>query len=310
MQLLPDGAPLPLNIVDPIYSRRTKDATEVYLAGTELAPYSFEQTEDSLTLRLYTTESDVGSMVFAQPDPTLKGLRWFQERDGVMKVVMTFKRRQQWGYTAEYVGTTLKIRLRDQPKDINALRPLVGRSITIDAGHGGEDTGGAGPLRVPEKDLVLQISLKLAAYLREQGARVVMTRTTDTEIDLFERSLIADREQTEVFLSIHANAIPDGANPADFKGAGAYYFHPQARALAEFTLQGMARAVPEMGNDGVHYQNLAVTRTQAQPQVLLELGFLTDKSNLRLMTSSAGQQRIIAGIATGLAQFYREQTRR
>jgi N-acetylmuramoyl-L-alanine amidase len=60
---------------------------------------------------------------------------------------------------------------------------------------------------------------------------------------------------SEILLSIHGNALPDGVDPAGSKGAGGYYSHPQARGLAETILESLTKGVPGLGNDGV------ITRT-------------------------------------------------
>ena len=255
-------------------------------------------------MRLFYTESDVDYMIFAHPDPLVRDIRWQQQADGVFAAKIDLKGRQQWGYKVYYEGSTLVLRLKDAPK-INRSRPLEGRKITIDPGHGGEDTGGAGPLRVPEKDIVLAIGLKVANLLKTKGATVTLTRSTDLEVPLPERSAINDRSGGDVFVSIHANALPDGANPANSRGSGVYFFQPQSRALADSVLDALLRGVPDMGNDGVHYQNLAVTRPTLTPQILVETGFLTEKGNLRILMSDIGRDKLAAGIVAGLEQFFK-----
>ncbi|GBF06753.1 N-acetylmuramoyl-L-alanine amidase-related protein, amiA [Deinococcus aerius] len=61
-----------------------------------------------------------------------------------------------------------------------------------------------------------------------------------------------------------------------------------------------------MGNDGVHYQNLALARPTTQPSILIETAFLTDKGNLRLLMSAAGRERFAQAIALGIERFYRD----
>jgi len=82
------------------------------------------------------------------------------------------------------------------------------RKVVVDAGHGGQDPGAIGRGGLREKDVNLDIALRLAQRLREQGIEVVLTRTTDVFLPLEERSRIANREQPDLFLSIHADASP------------------------------------------------------------------------------------------------------
>ena len=64
--------------------------------------------------------------------------------------------------------------------------------------------------------------------------------------------------------------------------------------------------LPDVGNDGVHYQNLALTRPTTQLSILIETAFLTDKSNLRTLMSDTGRERLAQAIALGLERFYRD----
>jgi N-acetylmuramoyl-L-alanine amidase len=85
------------------------------------------------------------------------------------------------------------------------------RTIVIDAGHGGHDTGAVGPSGLQEKELTLDIARRVAALLPDEaGVRVVLTRSRDQFVELRERTALANRERADLFLSIHVNAAPDG----------------------------------------------------------------------------------------------------
>jgi N-acetylmuramoyl-L-alanine amidase len=89
-----------------------------------------------------------------------------------------------------------------------ALGLKLGR-VVIDAGHGGHDEGTRGPTGLLEKDLVLDVSLRLGALIEQRlGAEVVYTRSTDVFVPLEERTAIANREEADLFLAIHANSSP------------------------------------------------------------------------------------------------------
>ena len=64
--------------------------------------------------------------------------------------------------------------------------------------------------------------------------------------------------------------------------------------------------MPDIGNDGIHYQNLALTRPTTQLSILIEMAFLTDKDNLRAMMSATGRERFAQAIALGIEKFYRD----
>jgi N-acetylmuramoyl-L-alanine amidase len=229
-----------------------------------------------------------------------------QEQDGVFRARIDLRGQQQWGYYAFYENNTLVVELKHAPP-IDRKRPLLGRRILIDPGHGGAELGAPGALRVAEKDVVLSLSKRLVEKLRARGAQVTLSRETDVTIPIYDRPLLAEKIGAEVLLSVHANALPDGVDPATRRGSSVHYFHPQARSLADAVLHSLVTRLPEVGNDGIHYQNLALTRPTSQLSVLVETAYMTDKGNLRLLMSDAGRERLAESIARGLEEFYRSQ---
>ncbi len=102
-----------------------------------------------------------------------------------------------------------------------ALGLKIGR-IVIDPGHGGHDTGTLGPTGLEEKEVVLDVGLKLKKLLEvNTGCEVVMTRSDDTFIPLEERTAIANEKSADLFISIHANASPDQSA----RGIETYYLN-------------------------------------------------------------------------------------
>jgi len=317
MRLLPVGAPLPRVYFSRIETRIRKSSTrfdtEVRFELPDRVPFTIEQTANGsdqvLDVRLFNTESDVDYFVSAFPDELVKNVTWTQESDGIFHARIFLKARQQWGFQSFYDGNTLVVRIKHAPQ-ISSKQPLFGRSIVIDAGHGGSESGAPGAFGVDEKDLVLDIARRLTTKLQKRGALVTMTRDKDIQVPIYERPLLAEKLNTDILMSIHANALPDGVDPNGSRGAGVYFYQPQARPLAESLLGALLKGVPEDGNDGLHYQNLALTRPSSQLSVLVETAFMTDKSNLRLLMSPTGRERIAQSLARGLEEFYRVQNTR
>jgi N-acetylmuramoyl-L-alanine amidase len=215
---------------------------------------------------------------------------------------------QPWGYHAVWDGDDLVLRLRHVP-NIDPARPLVGRRVVLDAGHGGTERGGMGALGTHEKDLVLPITLELARLLRERGAEVILTRETDVTVPLYDRPVLAEDLQSDLLVSVHANAIPDGVDPATRRGAGVYVSHPQARPLAADLLAALVADFPQIGQDreGIFQRSLALTRPSSQPSVLVELGYLTRPTELRLLMDAGARTRFAASLARGLETFLARQ---
>ncbi len=119
------------------------------------------------------------------------------------------------------------------PPLVAALPPLIAMTprdrskkvIVIDPGHGGKDSGAIGNGHL-EKDIVLQIGLELAKQLRAQGYTVHMTRSNDTFIELKDRTKFANEKMADLFLSVHANAIPKSSDANAAYGIETYYLSP------------------------------------------------------------------------------------
>ena len=93
---------------------------------------------------------------------------------------------------------------------------LGARRIVIDAGHGGHDPGTIGPRGLQEKDLVLDVALRLERLVRQElGTEVILTRSTDVFVPLEERTAIANSKGADIFVSIHANAARSSERARD-----------------------------------------------------------------------------------------------
>jgi N-acetylmuramoyl-L-alanine amidase len=124
-------------------------------------------------------------------------------------------------------------------------------TVVVDAGHGGVDNGMSGPVgsshKIYEKNITLQVALKLGAALRARGVHVVYTRTTDTLIALGDRGRIANEAGGDLFISIHVNAAnPHWKDPGAARGFETYF-------LSEAKTED-ARRVEAMENASVRYE--------------------------------------------------------
>jgi len=169
--------------------------------------------------------------------------------------------------------------------------------IIVDAGHGGKDPGTCCG-DILEKDINLAVALKLAKKLNEGGARVMMTRTEDVEIDLEERARMANQEKADIFISVHCNYYEDSA---EIKGLECYYKEDSAegeelanRILEEF--EGTDKVV----NRGVKTANYRVLRKTDMQAVLVELGYMSNPEECRKLTKEDYQELLAERIAAGI----------
>ena len=223
-----------------------------------------------------------------------------------------------------------------------ALGLKIGR-IVIDAGHGGHDTGTIGPTGLMEKDLCLDVALRLGKIIQQRlpGADVVYTRSDDTFVPLEERTHIANEAKADLFISIHANSSHDhGA-----RGIETYYLNlkgsPDAMEVAsrenataqesvhdlEDMVKKIARSekIDESREFAADIQDSLAKRIQKQykpvkdrgvrkapfvvligadmPSILTEISFLSNPADEQLLKKPDHRQRVAEGLYQGVASY-------
>ncbi|MCU1297471.1 MAG: N-acetylmuramoyl-L-alanine amidase [Acidobacteriaceae bacterium] len=224
---------------------------------------------------------------------------------------------------------------------IRALGLKIGK-IVIDPGHGGHDTGTIGPNGLQEKDLVLDVSRRLGKLLDSRlGAEVVYTRKDDTFIPLETRTSIANQEQADLFVSVHANSSRD----PDARGVETYYLNftssPQALEVAarenavseksihelqdlvkkialkekieeshEFASDvqqalhsGLAAKNPGIRDRGVKKAPFIVLIGANMPSILAEISFVSNPGDERHLGSVEYRQRIAESLYRGISKY-------
>lgn len=180
-------------------------------------------------------------------------------------------------------------------------------SIVLDPGHGGGDPGCCNRgLGVWEKDVTLDICLRLRDILQRQGWKVNMTRTTDRDVtyagspDLMElqaRADVANNNNSDLFVSVHCNASVSSAS----RGSAIYWYKPEDRALAQYldVLDGRLG----FEQDGTIQNSFAVLRLTNMPAVLVETAFLTNYEEGRLLANPEIRQKVAELLAEALGKY-------
>ena len=173
-------------------------------------------------------------------------------------------------------------------------------TVVLDAGHGGSASG-AVYKEIMEKDITLPITLRVEELLREKGCNVVMTRTKDVYMDLYDRCDIANEAKGDLFVSIHANA--SSSNPA-FQGTFTYHYPNSARGKK---LAGAVQAavVASTGSidRGLLSNDYVVLRETKMAACLVETGFMSNHEELMKLIRPSYQEKLAQGIAQGILDY-------
>ncbi|MFC7442625.1 N-acetylmuramoyl-L-alanine amidase CwlD [Laceyella putida] len=193
--------------------------------------------------------------------------------------------------------------------------PLSGKVIMIDPGHGGPDGGAVGNGLV-EKEIALPIALFLREYLQEAGAYVMMTREVDQDLadpgterinrrkveDLLRRIHLLKEKRADALISIHLNAIPS----PKWSGAQTFY-NPVREENKRLATLIQAELIKQLGNTNrlaKQKSDVYILKEAHVPTALVEVGFISNPEEARLLAGESYQKKIAAAIYLGLLQFY------
>lgn len=169
--------------------------------------------------------------------------------------------------------------------------------VYIDPGHGGSDPGASGN-GIIEKELNLQLAIKVRDKLRSQDVEVVMSREDDVYVSLQERAMQANSVTPDAFVSIHNNSF-DGSSA---NGIETFYTKSIDKSLAD-GIQSRLIANTNAANRGVKLGKLYVTRKTTMPAVLVEGGFMTNPTEAEKLKTDSYQEAIANAIVDGTMNY-------
>ena len=194
--------------------------------------------------------------------------------------------------------------------------------IFLDPGHGGKDPG-AQYLGLKEKDLNLQVSMQLKTKLESLGYKVIMSRSSDIDVDFItERSRMSNETNADMFISIHFNATGHGLNSGEH-GIQTYTYLPTGNIpsvinkkwhdnptrlkysykLGSYIHQSVLKKT-QAKDAGLLAKSFAVLRETNKPAVLLELGYMDDSKESQKIRTKEYQQKLVDGIIQGIQKYY------
>jgi len=245
----------------------------------------------------------------------------------------------------EFPGAWRELKLAAEERSLTRMLGLKVGRIVIDPGHGGQDTGTVGPKGLMEKDLCLDVALRLGKLIQEKvpSAHVLYTRQNDSFVTLEQRSEIANNAKADLFLSIHANSSKD----ASVRGIETYYMNfyasPQStefareRAVADSSMHDLQDLLKEIVRDekleesrdlamdiqesletsarvgnrpernrGVRNAPFVVLTGADMPSVLAEISFLSNPADEQWLMLLDNRQRVAEALYHGIEKYFRD----
>lgn len=186
----------------------------------------------------------------------------------------------------------------DRIQVLFARDQIAGKKIMVDAGHGGKDSGARGS-SLFEKTVNLDVAKRTVQRLAMMQARPFMTRDSDVFIDLYARPRMTNELPADLFVSIHCNATGTSRKAS---GTGTYYCHPQSKNLA-IAMQDALWPRLARRDDGVRQARFCVVRETQIPAVLVELLFIDNPVEEKLLARPEVRQKAAEGVAEGLRRY-------
>jgi N-acetylmuramoyl-L-alanine amidase len=194
--------------------------------------------------------------------------------------------------------------------------PLSGKVIALDAGHGGVDGGAKSKEGLFEKDINLGITLYLRDYLQQAGAVVLMTREVDKDLadvgtkgysrrkteDLMQREQFVIQNKSDLFISVHLNSIPSSR----WTGAQTFYSFTNESSVTLATLIQNELKHNLLNTDRIakSIKTVYLLKALKIPSAIVEVGFLSNAEEARLMADRSYQQKVAASIYQGILRYY------
>ena len=219
------------------------------------------------------------------------------------RVTIKFRRGIEFNVLSNDRDDKIQVAIRRDPN----IR-ITDKTIVLDPGHGGKDPGAISPNGTKEKDVNLGIALKTESYLNALGYDVIMTRRTDTYVDLYERANIANRNNADIFISIHHNSNLNGSIygleilycPRDSGTAKTEEQYPLAKAINE----GIIANTGGKDRGIIQRPGLVVIRETKMSSILVEVGYLSNAVEESQILNDAYQNKVVQGIISGIQKYF------
>lgn len=176
----------------------------------------------------------------------------------------------------------------------HSAQALTFSRVIIDPGHGGVD-GGAVWSGLIERNLTIDVARRLESILRARGLQTVMTRRSNTTVSLDARARLANRYSSAVFVSIHFNANRNRS----ISGIETFYRSSRGRQLALSVQRSLDRRVTGI-NRGITNRDYLVLRATQMPAILIECGFISNRTEASRCATAAHRQKLAEAIASGI----------
>ena len=291
---------------EPVYK---KNYTEFRFGVLENVPVDVWVEGKSVTIVLYDTLPETMPAFHLCDNPLFDSVSVKGGASGktVLYTATLKDAENYYGFNLLYEGSFIKLRFNNPIGLASGDKPLEGKTIYVDAGHGGTDIGAPGPaepaLKLSESMLNLKIANALAEKLSALGATVYTTRTTDETHDLYERLDMIDAIVPDILISVHHNSLADSSNAAKARGYLGLYSNNAGIRLAKTVSDTVCDELNRFQR-ATAYQMLAMARDHRFPSTLCEMSFISNVEEFQWTIADGNIERSAQALCDGVLQFF------
>lgn len=283
--------------------------TDICFKVTQNIPVDVDFRENAMRIIIYNTDTSSLPDIEVSANPLISSAETTLGRKAGM-VIYRIKLKNDdnfYGFNIVYEDGMMKVKLNNPQKLSDGEKPLSGKVIVVDAGHGGTDTGAPGPADKNESVLNFEIASRVADELEKLGADVRRTRNSlDSTVSLYARMDILNEVNPDLAISIHHNSVNSNANALKANGFLALYSNNSGVLLAKTVSRTVCRQLNRYERTP-SYQQLAVARNHRFPSALFEMSFISNIEEYQWTVTPGNYDRSAAAVVSGVLDYYRAQ---
>ncbi len=286
--------------------------TELRFGVLENVPVDVWVDKDEVTIVLYDTAPSIMPDMKLCENPLFSSVTVKAGASG-KTVLYTAKLKDAenyYGFNLEYDSSFIRLKFNNPITSYDGEKPLSGKIIYVDAGHGGIDIGARGPAapsqKLYESNLNLLIANSLVGKLEALGATVYTTRTTDVTHDLYERLDMISEVVPDILISIHHNSVADSVNASKARGYLGLYSNNSGILLARTVSDTICNSLNRYQRTTA-YQKLAVARDHRFPSTLCEMSFISNIEEFQWTIAEGNIERSAQAVCDGVLNFFKKQ---
>ncbi len=291
-------------------SNNLNNSTDIRFGVTENIPVDvdFRGENGAMRIIIYNSDTSIIPSFDVPANPLIKSISGqVGTRENMIIYTVQLKNNKNfYGFNIVYEDGCMIVKLNNPQTLADGDKPLTGKRIVVDAGHGGSDIGAPGPGSFPEAYLNQAIATELVKELESLGAEVIQSRPDNNTVDLYERMDILNDECPDIAISVHHNSVAGSTNALRAKGFLALYSNNSGVSLTE-TISAVVTG--ELGRQERQpaYQKLAVARNHRFPSTLLEMCFISNVEEYQWSIMPGNYEKSAKAIAQGVLKYYSDQ---